>query len=279
MSQDYNTPSSRKQRRAARGTRGRPVLVTSANTPTSEENMPEQAQSSVATSAPAVEPGIAPAPASVPSPNAPKGRRLPGFFSTLGRGSQGTDESKQEKDIAQARIARATRGKSVTAKTAAVSASAETAKPTASSEKESSAKATPAPARPRSANTGFKTRYIIGMAIYLLVAQFVGYGITSFFAANKMDTILTQFTLFGGQVVIKTSTLIYLAVLIILLVVLARFDFLPRSLSSATRTSRTSGSNDGNDSMKTAQPTMRQGVQGADDDLYREYRLNQRRKK
>ncbi len=282
MSQDYNTPSSRKQRRSARGNRSRPVLITPANSLASTEGASEPAQSSVATSAIVVEPAVSPA--SVVAPSAPKGRRLPSFFSTLGRGSQEVSKDKQESDIAQARIARATRGKPATTKTAAVAA--EVAKKDAASEHAAETKAAPSLFRSSSRSTGgFKTRYIIGMAIYLLVAQFVGYGVTGLFAANKIDTVLAQFVLFGGNVIIKTSTLVYLAVLIILLVVLARFDFLPRSFSAATNSSankggasRNSGANGSSDDAK-AQPTLRQGVQGADDDLYREYRVNQRRKK
>src|SRR5581483_11005738 len=94
-----------------------------------------------------------------PEPAQPsKGRRLPNFFSTVGKSEK--EESKKETDVVQARLARATKGKASTAtgKTAAVT----------SEEKEDSAKggekvtATSA-ARPARPNQGFKTRYILGI--------------------------------------------------------------------------------------------------------------------
>jgi len=66
---------------------------------------------------------------------------------------------------------------------------------------------------------------------------------------------------------------------VLLLIVLARFDLVPRSLGGAARpapkgttsnTSRSSGAG------SKGQPTIKQGVKGANDDLYQEYRQNQR---
>ena len=55
---------------------------------------------------------------------------------------------------------------------------------------------------------------------------------TSFFQANHLDSVLTQFNLFGGLIVIRTSTVAFLATLVIILVVLARLDLIPRSFSA-----------------------------------------------
>jgi hypothetical protein len=139
-------------------------------------------------------------------------------------------------------------------------------------------KATPvidrsAPARPRS---GFKMRYIWGMVIYLLGAQLLGAYEQSFL--RPIDHVL--FTI--GPVAISISMLAFLATLVILLIVLARFDLIPRNLgalmgqstparnASATQTQKTQ------ESVKTPPPTMKQGVKGADDDLYQEYREQRR---
>jgi len=103
------------------------------------------------------------------------------------------------------------------------------------------------PARPTSA---FKTRYLIGMGIYLLGANFIGVFVTSFFQSNHLDSILTTFNLFGSAIVVRTSTLAYLAMLVILLVLLARFDLIPRNFSAMTgqssQSSRRGGSSNTN---------------------------------
>lgn len=279
MSQDYT--SSRKQRRA---NRNRPVLVTSTEANGLSEvdsDTTQDTSSTVATETP-TNTDKQPEPIAIPASPAPgqRPRRLPGFFSTIGKSDETVKEEKAE--IAQARIARATRSKTANGNTSKVAAvtpdkakqTTETSQPTE--------KAIPRPAsrltgRP---NSTFKTRYIFGMVIYLLVAQFVGVFITGLFQGAKIDSILLTFALFGGNVVIRTSTLVYLAILIVLLILLARFDLLPRSLGAMAGTqpnrSRTSSSSNG-ESRKL--PTTRQGVQGADDNLYQQYRSNQRKKK
>src|SRR5581483_7303974 len=78
-----------------------------------------------------------------------------------------------------------------------------------------------------------KTRYILGIAIYLFAANFIGTGITVLLTQWHADAILAQFSLFGGPVTIRTSTVLFLALLIIILVLLARFDLIPRSLAPA----------------------------------------------
>ena len=70
-------------------------------------------------------------------------------------------------------------------------------------------------------------RYLLGIVIYLLSANFIGVIVTSFFQSNHLDSVLTTFNLFGGLVVVRTSTLVYLLALFILLVVLALLQLLP----------------------------------------------------
>lgn len=257
-------------RRSSRG-RNRPLLVTSTSNAienevpkqTTDETTPTLAES--ATEVQAQKPAVT-----------GSRRRFPSFFSTVGKNKE---DIAQEKDIAQARIARATRVKAEPVKT----------KGERQSEVQDEPKKVPAkPARPaapaRPAST-FKTRYIIGMVIYLLAANFVGLFTSQFFQSNHIDNILAQFSLFGGQIVIRTSTLAFLVVLIIILIVLARFDLLPRSLGAMAGQKptpgnrRTGSSSSTSEEGRTSPPTIRQGVKGADDDLYREYRTNQRRKK
>ncbi len=250
--------SRRPTRRGARAGRNRPELVTpleevKSDSPVLETNQPiEETLSALA------EQSITP-----PS----RTRRLANFFSTVGRGEK-TPEA------AQARIARATGGKASTpAKESGEPESAEPAK--------ASTPARPAPARPASA---FKTKYLLGMLIYLFGAQFIGTYERAFLMQNHLNSVITKFPLFGGTVIIDTSTLVFLATLVLLLILLARFDLIPRNLgamsgqqSSQSRrgSANTGGTSEG--SVKSPPPTMKQGVKGADDDLYQEYRENQRR--
>ncbi|TMC60082.1 MAG: hypothetical protein E6J21_11105 [Chloroflexota bacterium] len=154
--------------------------------------------------------------------------------------------------------------------------------------KEAASSRSTAPSRP---NSIFKTRYLIGMGIYLLVANFIGAFETNILRDNHLDVRLAQFNLFGGTIVISTSTIVFLATLVILLVALARFDLIPRNFSammggsssqqnrrgsSSGSSSRNQGTTEGG---RNIPPSMKQGVKGADDDLYQEYRSNQRRAK
>jgi hypothetical protein len=196
-------------------------------------------------------------------------RRLPKFFSSVGRSEK---EGTVEANPAAARIARATRS------TGASTASSRTVKETKPAESKStstrvSTKA--APARP-ARQGGFKTRYLWGMAIYVLVAMVVGQYERALLLGSHLEKILFQI----GSFAVTTSTALYLLTLIILLVALARFDLIPRSLGamsgqSTTQRGKTVQSS-GSDDTKNSLPTMKQGVKGADDDLYQEYREQQR---
>lgn len=283
MSQDFNT-SSRKARRAGRGNRSRPVLVT----PTSAEQDEQSSESEInassdATSMPVQE--LPPLVVPTPTPTQPKARKLPGFLPALGKSSNEEGKAKETKDIdpAQARIARATRkipavsNKTVAPKSQGKSEKVEETKPARPAASTSKATST----RPASA---FKTRYIFGMVLYLLCANFIGVFETSILQSYHLDSVLTQFNLFGGNIIVRTSTLVFLATLVIILIVLARLDLIPRSLGAATgagsSTNKAStATNRGSEGERAPQPTMRQGVKGESDDLYQQYRSSQRRQK
>jgi ABC-type phosphate transport system substrate-binding protein len=83
-----------------------------------------------------------------------------------------------------------------------------------------------------------------------------------------------------GPVQVYLSTVMFLLTLIVLLIVLARFDLVPRSLAPASTQPRPSSKGQAqrpsNDGSTNTQPGMKQGVKGANDDLYQEYRQNQR---
>lgn len=199
-------------------------------------------------------------------------RRLPKFFSSVGKSEKAVTA---EADPAAARIARATRS------TGSTSASNRTVKESKPAESKSNAhkvstnKATPAKAAPP--RSGFKTKYLYGMVIYVLVAMFVGQYERVFLVTNHLDKVLFQI----GSFAVTTSTALYLLTLILLLVILARFDLIPRSLGAmsnqpTSQRGKPGQSSSGSEDAKTPPPTMKQGVKGADDDLYQEYREQQR---
>lgn len=270
-------PARRPYKRANR-TKNRPVLVNSTEQDAKVSSEQEGA-TSTSDSVVAVETPLAISTTTEKTTTGPA-RRLSGFFSTVGKKQT---ETTTEADIAQARIARATRGK-VTAK--AASTTEEPENEAKAVEKPEPKKATAA-ARPAPRPSLFKTRYLIGMVTYLLAANFVGVFETNAFASSGIDRLLTSFTLFGGVVQIRTSTLAYLATLIVLLIVLAYFDLIPRSFSALSGqkppakhgTGSTKQNTSDSPFAKNAPPPMRQGVKGADDDLYEEYRYSQRRSK
>ena len=251
--------SRRPTRRAARAGRNRPELVTSTSEVKNDAPILETDQpTEEATLAPNEQPVSSPSPA----------RRLADFFSTVGR--SGKSQVAQETEVAQARIARASRGK----------ASVPT-NDSPSSETRQPAKAnTPARTTPARPASPFKTKYLLGIAIYLFGAQFIGIYETQFLIANHLNGVLGR--PFGFT--ITTSTVVYLVTLLVLLLILARLDLVPRSLgamsgqqSSQSRRGTSQGTSE--DNIKSPPPTMKQGVKGEDDDLYQEYRSNQRRAK
>jgi hypothetical protein len=199
-------------------------------------------------------------------------RRFPKFFSSVGKNE---NDGIVEADQAAARIARATRNSSVS------STSSRTVKDSKSEESQSNTnkvanmatpKAAPAKAAPRKG--GFKTRYLWGMVVYVLAAMLVGQYERAFLISSHLEKVLFQI----GSFAVTTSTALYLLTLVLLLVVLARFDLIPRSLGamSGQPAAQSGKSSSRPENTKEPQPTIKQGVKGTDDDLYQEYREQQR---
>ena len=271
MSLEYKT-STKRSRKATRTQRRRPVLVTVKN----DEPADDEPVSAIAATEELPTQSNEP---EQPAPPAATGKRLPRFFPTVGKTEQ--EESDKVADATKARLARAIRGKAAPSSEAAK----KTANGVATSAKETSSASNTRSAQKRPAASPFKTRYILGIAIYLLAAQVLN-PIEALALRNiGAERAITQFTLFGNRpTVIYTSTIVFLASLIVILVVLARMDLIPRSLGASRDTSantaRSSSSRKSGEAVeKAAQPTIKQGVQGENDDLYHAYRTNQRREK
>ncbi len=276
MSQEYST--SKRTRRTARSQRNKPVLVTGTNN--EELEIEAEYSGNVATQT-----IVEPKPLLVPTPEPIEQsvRKLPRFFSNVKKNEQDTAQKEtKEAEIVQARLARATRGKAPIEAIGTVPAAKEaTSGVTKKLDVPASAKPTP----PKTPSL-FKTRYIIGMGVYLLAADFLGLYEQKLLVYLGLEKKLTQFSAFGGTLQVMTSTLTFLASLVIILVLLARFDLIPRSLGGSSRTrgkagqsaTKSNGTTIGQGE-RVLPPTVRQGVKGSDDTLYQQYRNNQRREK
>lgn len=267
MSQDFNA-TSKKSRRVTRARRNQPVLVTPG---ANEQEVPSAEEISTPDSAPAA------FTESSDTPPAPK-RRIGGFFSTVGKEDAAT--STKETDIAKARLARATRGKVASTKATGKEAPQTEKKPAAAKPAASSR-----PAQPDKPKSLFKPRYIFGMLVYLIAADFLGGFERNILVSMGIEKTLSKFNLFGFPITVTPSGLLFIATLILILILLVRLDFLPTNLNSmagtqparkGTASSNRSSSDDG---PRPQGPSIKQGVQGADDELYRAYRTNQRREK
>jgi len=264
--QEVQQEKAAQNKRSKNTSKNRPVLVTSSSNDLATEDQSVEVTSEPEQTAEEVVP-----PTTVEHTQP---RRFPKFFSSVGKSE---NNSTVETDQASARIARATRNSGASS---ANNRAAKDSKPTQSQSNKVSTnkvapKSTPAKTQPRQG--GFKTKYLYGMIIYVVVAMFVGQYERAFLVSNHLDKVLFQI----GTFAVTTSTALYLLTLIILLVVLARFDLIPRSLGamsgqSSSQSGRSGQSSSRSEDTKDAQPTIKQGVKGADDDLYQEYREQQR---
>lgn len=264
MSQEPNTGTPGANKRGNRQGRNRPLLVTSsANEQAKSEQVQETGEASQSESTPTT-------PATSPAPS-----RRPKFFSTLAR-KEPVGETEEAKaagaaDPVAARLARAIRGKAAATSPKESKENKEGKKPEA---KPSTSARSAAASATRPAGF-FKMRYIMGMVLYLLIADILGVFEKSLFGKN--DPKLLQL----GPIAIFESTLLFLATLVALLIILARFDLIPRRLAdvggqSPSRSKTGQSQNASRDESGRMQPTMKQGVKGVDDDLYQEYREQQR---
>jgi len=254
-------------KRSSRGGRKRPVLVTT--NPNNEITQDQPAEETNDAAQPVEEV------ASTTTVKAPRTRRLPNFFSSVARSEQ---EPAVSANPEAARIARATRS-------GASSVSSRAAKEDKATESEATTKtstnnvpAPTTPARPRQAG-GFKTKYLFGMVLYLIAAEVVGGFERNLLVANHADKLLFQL----GSIGVSTSTVLFLLTLLALLFILARLDLVPRSLGAMTgqppsqrRPGQSQNTSNNPGGVKNPPPAMKQGVKGADDDLYQEYREQQR---
>jgi|SRR5579872_5039076 len=254
-------------KRSNRNGRNRPVLVTGDTTDQlSSDAMQEDTMNGVPTQT-----AIEEAPEAAPT------KKRPSFFSTIGK----KEEKEETTDAAAARLARATRNKPVAPAKKENKEVRETKKPKSeplavakSAPTRTGGRAAPAPRR-----GGFKPRHLIGILAYLIVADVVGVYEKSWLVSAHAEKLLFNL----GPLPIYVSTVLFLLTLVILLIVLARFDLVPRSLTPAPRqpvtTSKGQGQNNKTvdaDADGKNTPNMKQGVKGANDDLYQEYRQTQR---
>jgi len=267
--QDTQQEKAPSNQRSSRADRNRPVLVSSTSNDQVTEDQPVVETSDV----------TLPAEEDAPTSNVEdaRPRRLPKFFPSLGKD---TKEQTVEADPKAARIARATHGAGASPASSRKVEESKATEPKSSPGKAatrttSRAASTPAPQRPG----GFKMRYILGMLIYLLTAEVVGGFEANLLAANHLNFLLFQL----GPLAVYTSTVAFLVTLLVILLILARLDLVPRNLGalmgqSTARSGRPGQSQSTSESEadKGSQPTMKQGVKGADDDLYQEYREQQR---
>jgi hypothetical protein len=268
MSQEQNNGTSPAQgrpttnKRSNRSGRNRPVLVTGDTTDQLSGDSTQEA-----TPAPTATFAIEEAPEAAPA------KKRPSFFSTIGK-------KEETPDVAAARLARATRNKPA----APVIKESNEVKATKKPEPLAVAKSAPTRAGGRAAPAprrgGFKPRHLIGILAYLIVADVVGVYEKSWLVSAHAEKLLFSI----GPLPIYISTVLFLLTLVILLVVLARFDLVPRSLTPAPRQPVTTGKGQGQNSKNTDTdsdgpkntPNMKQGVKGSNDDLYQEYRETQR---
>jgi hypothetical protein len=265
--QDAQQEKATQNKRSKSAGKNRPVLVTSSN----DLALKDQSIEVTSDATHPVEEGALPTTVEDTRP-----RRLPKFFSIVGKNE---NNGAVEADQAAARIARATRNSGASSASSLTAKDSKTEESQSKTNKVSTNKATPAavPAKAAPPRGGFKTKYLYGMVIYVIVAMFVGQYERAFLVSNHLDTTLFSI----GTFAVTTSTALYLLTLIILLVVLARFDLIPRSFASMSGQSTSQRSKSGQSSSvseksKDSQPTMKQGVKGVDDDLYQEYREQQR---
>src|ERR1700674_954499 len=270
MSQEQNngTPPSQgrptSNKRSNRNGRNRPMLVTGDATDQLSGDSAQEATSAPTTTI-LTDTGETAEAAPV--------KKRPGFFSTIGKKEETTD-------AAAARLARATRNKTAAPVKKESKEVQGTKKPAPmavakSAPTRAGGKAAPAPRR-----GGFKPRHLIGILAYLIVADVVGVYEKSWLVSAHAEKLL--FSL--GPLPIYVSTVAFLLTLVVLLVVLARFDLVPRSLTPAPRQPVTTGKGQAPNNTKSDTgfdgsqntPNIKQRVKGANDDLYQEYRETQR---
>lgn len=266
------TPSTKVTSRKRGSRTNRPVLVTEqpSAAPIEDPVQPVEEVAPVAQVAPEEQSA---ATEQQPASKEAAARRGPRFFTSLLRTEKSADQP--QADPQTVRLARALRSQGID-----TSKEKGKEKKAADNEKKtavgtSKAGASTTPARPKS---GFKTKYLMGMMIYLLVTELVGQWLTGYMQANHLDVRVFAI----GSFEFRSSMLLFLAILIVVLIVLVRLDLIPRSLGamvgapSPKNAASAAKAKTPTFESKEDQPSIKQGVKGSDDALYREYRENQR---
>ena len=267
MTQNSNStpttlPTARKTRRAT--PKYRPVLVSSTSLENSlEVSTPEN--NNLLQTEPLTE-LEAPQEVAEEPVKTSRARRLPSFFSKVEKGVEEPEVSQEE--VAKARLARARKS---TGKVEATPAT---------SEDKPQEKKVVKPAQPPKL---FKTRHFIGMMIYLFGAELILPYESNLFTQWHIERTLASFSLFNLPMTISSSTILNLVTLVVLLILLVKWDLLPRSFAGRSAATQTQQQRErqpqANMVERQPQPTIRQGVKGENDDLYLAYRESQRRNK
>ena len=272
MSQDTNTITKRPRR--TRVPRNRPVLVS--NTATTENTaVADNEISTTDTLAEMQTPTTGDldhnALAITDEPAKPARRlpRLPGFFSSVAKSEQESTPSKEE--VVEARMARAHKNAAST-KVTEESSETKEAKPAVKPVTKAQAATKP---------KMFKPRHFIGLVVYLLAAQVVLPEERTL--AINLNIEHQLFVIPGMNLPVQTSFLLNIATLVLLLYALVALDFLPsgkqykqlqdqNKKAAATLTST-------QQNPRQIPAAVRPGVQGESDDLYKNYRMSQRKKR
>jgi hypothetical protein len=269
MSQEYNTAT--KQSRRTRVPRNRPVLVTGKES--SNGAISAVAEAPVPTTEDlTLDTPTVTTPLLVEAAPAKRTSRLPGFFSKVGRSEQEADTTPSQEEVVEARMTRAKKGSNDKNVAETKTETKATAKPATKAQ---------APAKPKL----FKTRHFIGLMAYLLVAQLLLPFERTWSIGLHIEKVL--FTIPGMNMQVQTSFLLNIITLIVLLYALVALDFLPSGKQFAAEQAKHNKAGNKTGSSNTPEqpnprhipPAVRSGVQGGDDELYKSYRMNQRKKK
>ncbi|BCL82575.1 hypothetical protein ccbrp13_50400 [Ktedonobacteria bacterium brp13] len=276
MSQDINTITKRPRR--TRVPRNRPVLVS--NTATTENAA--VADNEISTSGALAEmqtpttgdldhntEHLALAITDEPAKPARRLPRLPGFFSSVARSEQESTPSKEE--VVEARMARAHKNAASTKVTEEASKTKE-AKPAVKPVTKAQAVTKP---------KMFKPRHFVGLVVYLLAAQVVLPEERTLALSLNIEHQL--FVVPGMNLPVQTSFLLNIATLVLLLYALVALDFLPSGKQYKQLQEQNKNANatltSTQQNPRQIPPTVRPGVQGESDDLYKNYRMSQRKKR
>lgn len=192
---------------------------------------------------------------------------LPKFFSRVDKSEQ------KEEEVVKARLARANADK------AGRDGKVSTVKAKTKNETKPQSKTT------ERREPLFKIRHFVGMTIYLFGAQFIMPYEFALAHQLGMDRPFYTLMIFNNPLPLSPAIFLNIATLIVFLYILVKLDLLPNTASAKLRAEQkvreqqSKNRQNAAPAVKNVPPPMKLGVKGEDDDLYREYRANQRREK